>query len=274
MKRARTEVYTTKATIGFVPMGKMLVSQQAQRKSDPKRVEHLLSNMEPELIGALHVSQRDGSFYIMDGQHRYLALREWIGEDWPKEQLRCQIYSGLTEAQEADVFLRLNDIKAVGVFDKFEKAVMAGREREVTISKIVNNCGLKITRIKKDHEGSIAAVSSLGRIFDNYGAVVLANSLKISSGAFGDIGLEGFAVEGVALVCHRYGKSLDSALAIKALSTVRGGITTLTTRTNLARQKYGRSRPICFASVMVDVINNGLGARSKSRLPNWWQIKE
>jgi hypothetical protein len=269
--KRKAETYTPKSQIGFVPMGKMAVSEQAQRSLDKNRVEHLLANFDPELLGSLHVSQRDGRYFIIDGQHRFDTVKQWMGDGWEVQQLRCHIYTNLNEAQEADMFLRLNDAKPVGSFDKFEKAVVAGREREMAINKIVHDCGFKIARTRKNYEGAIGSVSALGRVFDKYGPLPLANSLIVAHAAFGEPGLEGYIVEALGMIWHRYGKLLNKDELSSAISEVRGGLKTFVNRTNVARQKYGRSRPVCFAAVVVDAYNSSLGPRSAKRLASWWQ---
>src|SRR5262249_61491582 len=53
---------------------------------------------------------------------------------------------GLTEAQEAEVFLKLNDTLPVRAFAKFKVSVQAGRDAEADVDRIVRALGLRIAR--------------------------------------------------------------------------------------------------------------------------------
>src|SRR5581483_3839785 len=47
------------------------------------------------------VSCRDGCYYIMDGRHRFEALKRWLGTGWEEQQIQCWVATGLTEKEEA-----------------------------------------------------------------------------------------------------------------------------------------------------------------------------
>ena len=118
------------ARLRWVSLGKMYVSPVAQRDLVQAHVDHLLAEFDPELIGNPHVSQRSDRYYIIDGQHRIEALKAWLGEGHEAQQVQCWTYVDLTEADEANLFDRLNDVRQVNAFDKFRIRVNAGRDRK------------------------------------------------------------------------------------------------------------------------------------------------
>src|SRR5262249_42350368 len=85
------------------------------RDLNQARVAKLAAAFDLEQIGAPVVSHRGGWYYLIDGQHRIEALKLWLGS-WEHQQVQCWCYKGLTEAQEAGLFLTLNDTLTVHAF--------------------------------------------------------------------------------------------------------------------------------------------------------------
>jgi hypothetical protein len=144
-------------SLQWVRLGSMRVSVLAQRELNPARVDKLVSHFDLEQIGYPTVSARDGYFYIIDGQHRIEALKEFLGEGWEDQQIQCHVFEDLTETEEADRFDRLNDTLNVTSFDKFRVRVAAGRHEETDIYRIVEKEGLCISK-DKGKDGAIGAV--------------------------------------------------------------------------------------------------------------------
>lgn len=251
----------------WVPVAKMRVPEVAQREENPSRVSYLAAHFDPELLTPPVVSERGGHFWIMDGQHRVAAFKDWIGEDWITQQVQCWTYTGLTEATEAEMFLKLNDTLNVGAFDKFRIGVTAGRDMETDIDRVVRATGLVVS--KQSVEGGIRAVGALRKVYSRGGASVLNRSLSIIRDAYGDPGLEAPVIEGLGLVCSRYNGELDQEKAVKQLASFRGGVGALMQRAELSRKQTGAPRSHCVAAAAVEVINRGKGGK---KLPGWWQV--
>ncbi len=251
------------ARLRWVPLGKMRVSSVAQRELNQSRVDRLASNLDLEQLGFPTVSERSGHFWIIDGQHRIEALRAFgFG---PEEQVQCQVYTGLTEQDEAEMFLQINDTLAVHAFDKFTKGVEAGREMECEIDRVVRANGLVVSRDNVD--GAIAAVGTLRRIYQRSDSKTLARTLRITRDAYGDPGLTAPILDGIGLVCARYNGELDEAEAIRKLSAAHGGSNGLLGKAETLRRSTGNQKGHCVAAAAVDIINAGRGGK---KLPNWW----
>ena len=52
---------------------------------------------DPEQMDAPTVNCRGGWYYLIDGQHRIAALKQWLAS-WEDQQVQCWCYDGLTEA--------------------------------------------------------------------------------------------------------------------------------------------------------------------------------
>ena len=253
------------STEKLIPLSKMRVCIAAQRDLKPARVNKLQAEFDPEMFGVPVVSFRDGHYYIIDGQHRIAALKLWLG-NWENQSVTCRIYTGLSEQEEADMFDRLDDALAVSAFDKFKVRVTANRPVECAVKKVVEKCGMKISKDKK--EGSVSAVSTLTAILEHTDEGTLARTLIITNHSFGVIGLTKEVMRGISLVCTRYNGELHDAEAIEKLKSLRGGVGQLLSKANLLKNQTHQSLPECVAAAVVDTMN---GKRGGKKLPSWWK---
>lgn len=259
--RNRAERVTT---LRWVPISMMRVSPVAQRELNQSRVNKLAANFDLEQLGTPTVSKRDGWFYIVDGQHRIAALKE-IG--WGDQQVQCWTYDGLTEAEEAEKWLVLNDVLTQSAYDKFARGVVAGREKECDIDRIVRAQGLAVSR-NHNTEGAISAVGTLTRIYDRSGPAVLARTLRIIRDAYGDAGFEAAIIDGIGLLCARYNGELEDQLAVAKLAKINGSVSGLMAFAYKLRAQMHQSLAQSVAAAAVDVINAGRGGK---KLPSWFR---
>jgi hypothetical protein len=207
------------ARLRWVPIPKMRVSPVGQRALNQARVDRLAAEFDLEQLGTPTVNERDGLFYIIDGQHRIAAL-EQIG--WGDQQVQCWTYSGLSEEEEADRFDRLNDVLAVHAFDKFRVRVTAGREIESDIDRIVRAQRLVVSRDAVP--GAISAVGTLRRLCQRYnGELSEDEAIKKLGKVHGGVsGLLGKA----ELLRRQMGQPKGhcvAAAAVEFINTGRGG---------------------------------------------------
>lgn len=251
------------ARLKWVPIEKMRVSPLAQRDLNQARVDHLAAHFDPEQIGHPVVSFRDGHYWLIDGQHRVEALKA-VG--WGDQQVQCEVYEGLDEAGEAELFLLRNDTLTVRKFDRFKVGVNAGREVETDINRIVLANGLAVSQ--DQIPGGIRAVGTLERIYKRGGPVVLARSLRIARDAYGDPGLESAVLDGLGHLCQRYNGDLNDPEAVAKLAKAHGGVNGLLGKAEQIRRQTGNGKGQCVAAAAVEIINRGRGGK---KLPNWWK---
>lgn len=252
------------AQLRWVPILGMRVNTVAQRERKQARVDALAADFDLEQFGIPTVNLRDGVWYIIDGQHRIEALKIWFGDGaWEDQHVYCSAYEGMTEQQEAESFLKLNDRLAVLPLAKFRVAVTAHRSEETEIDDIVRAAGLRISADR----GGITAVGTLQRLYRNGGPDTLRRTLEIIQNAYGEAGLQADVIGGVGLLCTRLGGLFDDGQLAQRLGSARGGVHALTNKATLAKSATGKSRRDCVAAAAVEIHNSKPGRK----LPNWWK---
>ena len=250
------------ARLRWVPLTQMRVNPLAQRDLNQARVSKLAAVFDPEKMDTPTVNHRGDWYYLIDGQHRIAALKQWLSS-WQDQHVQCWTYEGLSEAEEAEKFLALNDTLRVHAFAKFKVSVQAGRDTEADVDRIVRALGLRIAR-----GSGISAVATLRRVYTRGGAAVLSRALRIIRDAYGEAGLDGPVIDGIGLLCQRYNGDLSEQRAIERLSSAHGGVSGLLSRAGQLRVSTGSATAQCVAAAAVEVINRGSGGR---KLPGWWR---
>lgn len=264
-KKASNKV-AREGRIEFVRLGEMAVPESSQRKFDQAWADHIVSEFDLEQIGHPTLSMRDGHYFILDGQHRIDAIKRWLGDGWESQLVECYVYVGLSEQQEADKFLRLNDAKQVSAFDKFRVGISARREEVLAIKSVLDAEGLCVSRDKVP--GGIGAVGTLRKIFKRAGPETLGKSLRIIRDAYGDAGFEARVIDGISHLCQRYNGTLEEPVAIDRLSNAHGGVNGLLARAEVLHKQTGNTKAHCVAAAAVDIINSRRGGK---KLPSWWK---
>ena len=254
-------------TFKWVRLGRMKVAPvgHGQREQKARRVNHLLADFDLDQFGVPVLSERQGDFYIIDGQHRIAALKRYLGDGWEDQQIQCEVYTDLTEREESDKFLRRNDTLNVSSMDKFSNAVTANYPDEVDVNSLVLAEGLCVTHEKV--EGGVGAVATLLRVYRRAGPDTLAQTLHIIHLAYGDPGLEGLVIDGIGRLVHRYNGALGIVDVIERLGRARGGVGALLTRCEKLHAQFGSTKAECVAAAAVEVIN---ARRGSKKIPNWF----
>jgi hypothetical protein len=252
-----------------VPIAQMrvppaLICQREFRKAHGDRIA---AELDLNKLGYPIINQRDGNYWVVDGQHRIYALRE---NGFGKDALDCEVYEDLSDAEMADIFLGRDARKPIPLYDKFHVACTAGRKRERDIQRVVEANGQKISR--QPTEG-ISAVGALSSVYDRSGDVVVGQVVRtINLGFGGDpLAFDSSIIEGLGLLFNRYnGKTNEKQLGSK-LSDLRQGARELLRKAEAIRARTGNQKKQCVAAAAVDIYNKGLGPRDGHRLPSWWE---
>lgn len=247
--------------IGWVRLDQMNISPVAQRTLNQPWVDTLTKDFNPDVMGMIHVSKRDGWYYVVDGQHRRAAAIQWLGSD---QQVQCHIYENLTTADEAALFLKLNAVKAQSPMSKYKVALTAGSPIETDVDRIARSLDLVIGTSKDLEE--IGCVTALLNTYRKSGPGSLSFSLRVIRDAYGFDGFQRDPIAALALVKDRYGNSINEDKLIMRLSKV--GIVELRRKARDWRETTGNPAAQCFAHTMIIFYNQGRG----DKVEPWWNL--
>ncbi|MFH5209225.1 DUF6551 family protein [Antrihabitans sp. NCIMB 15449] len=248
----------------WVRLDQMKVNPQAQRDLSQSWADELAKDFDPDKMGFIHTSFRDGWYYVIDGQHRRQAAIAYLGSD---QQVQCHVYEGLTVEQEAKLFLALNRQRQQGAMSKYKVALTAGSPVECDVDRIARALGLKIGASAQLEE--ITCVTALLTAYKKRGPGPLAFALRMIRDAYGYDGFKREVINGLTLVIDRYGNRVDEQQLIKRL--MADGLIGLHRRGKDLRNSTGAAAEQCYACAIVESFNR---ARGGSKLQPWWNFQQ
>lgn len=249
----------------WVDIAQMRISERAQRDHESQGaqglIDKIVQNFDPDRFGTLTVNYRDDIFWVVDGGHRLCALQKMGYED---QQVQCWVYEGLTEEQEADLFLDLNNVRPVSSMDKFKVAVVANRETETLVEGIVHSLGMAVGTGRVN---TIRCTSALIKLYDTHGPDVLQTTLWILRDAYGDAGFTARIIEGMGKFVANYENRFNEKRLVSKLGRRYGGVNGLLGRAEQIKSSHSVPLSIGVAAATVETYNAGRGGGS---LPSWW----
>lgn len=195
-----------------------------QRELLKHRLSHLVKNLDLDAIGVLHGAEYSingiTKIWIIDGQHRLMALMEEDLGDWEVEvkiHLDCK-----TDERAAELFLLLNNRAKVSPYDEFLNEIKANKADAIVINRTARELGLEISRSKGDHR--LSCISVLKTLYQHDHGRSLRDTISIVTRAWGteSAALEGKIIEGVGMVVARYRTAIEFEALIQKLSSYPG----------------------------------------------------
>lgn len=192
----------------------LFVDPAFQRDLDETRAQRIANTWNRRLLGIIEVSDRGPDaaprYAVIDGQHRWAAAR--LLTDPPP--LVVNVHEGLTVAQEAELFDKLNRWrKQTNTWDHWRARRVAGDQAVLDIERVATRNGLTVHMSPAD--GTIACVSVLEKIVKLGGLDLLNDTLSLITEIWGPRrdALEASIVHGLALVLWY----LEHALSLQRL---------------------------------------------------------
>jgi hypothetical protein len=139
----------------WVRLDQTFVDIEHQCPLDENWVKTLLKIWDEDKAQVPHLSVRGTDLYhIVDGQHQ-IAVRRACGEDgvW------ADVHTGLTFAEESDLFVALNTHKAKQPITLFLQCVKAERQPHLALAQALEHHGWRIA--KSGGQNTFAAVATL-----------------------------------------------------------------------------------------------------------------
>lgn len=255
----------------MVSVADLCIDPDAQRKLSLTWVKAHVDEFDVDQLGYIVVNVReDGAMFTIDGQHRVELMRA-VG--WGDQKIHAEVFTGLTLAEEAELFNARNDRRAVRSFDRFRIAAVAGSPVECNIARIVQKRGMAISDQARD--GNVAAVASLLKIYNGAGlrsqtegAHALDRTLAALTQCFGKnaSAFSAKIIEGMGMVQLRYNGAIDQKALVTKLATFKGGAAGLLGIARALADMNGRPVHHSVAATIVDQYNKG---RRTGQLDAW-----
>lgn len=179
-------------------VGRLFVDETYQRPLT-SLVRKIEGDFDPALVGTLIVSDRgNGRYALVDGQTRAAAIVHLADRDEAPLGVPCLVYTGLTRADEASLFARLQlERRGIASAHRFRAAIVAGDPEAIEIQKVAKRCGFPIGPAGK---GNLSAVAAIEKVYRRGGGELLERTLSILKGAWPDVVPSGDVIRGLGLL--------------------------------------------------------------------------
>ena len=262
-------------TIETLPANVLEVDPHVQRKLNESRVLKLANDFHEAALGVFIVSERRSQhpggapgniksrYVVLDGQTRLAALRKFTNTEDTTMPVVCQVFHGLTRAEEAETFIEHNDRASVRRIDLFRLALMADHEWAVELNRVVSRHGY-VANDSAPKETRFTAISTAQRIIrlpDGMAALDQAFDLIARSWGHNRIGAASAeAVDGFGLMFNRHGSAVDVPMFARKLASTE---TPQTFKANIMayRAATGTSRTEAAYRYTLRVYNSGKRSR-------------
>ena len=147
-------------TCQLLGVGLLQADMAYQRDLDPIHMNNIHNNFNPVRVGTLAVNKRpDGTFFIMDGQHRLQVLR-WrnVSSVW------CKVYEILPEEESGLITLLNRGQKRFNVRDRFRADLAAGKDKVWGLYHAVAAHGFTVDPQERSAPNHIEALDTLLRL--------------------------------------------------------------------------------------------------------------
>lgn len=264
----------TSATIETLPLAKLTCDELVNtRRLDGAWVDRHVGIYDPAALGVLTVSRRKGGqCVILDGQHRAELMRRSGHSD---DSVDCRVYDGLSTAQEAALFRKLNDSRKVTPLALFLAKRAEGDPAALAITEIVEAFGWEISN--RQAYNNIVAVVALQQIYRGGPAQVAARSgnaeavsltIQTVTRAWGHRrdAVHGDLLAGIRLVFLRDRNDVDPVGLAERLAGHPGGPAGVLGAGRGVRQLQGGTVAAGVADTVIRLYNK---SRRSRRLDNW-----
>lgn len=243
----------------------LVVDHQYQRPLNENHVEKLQRSFNRDFMGAFIVSERsDGTFYVLDGQHRLEAFRRLHGAD-TKATLPCMVYTDLSMGDEADIFTSQQASQRIHPVDYFKARCFSGDPSALSVASALAEYGLTM-RIDKSPT-SVSCPHLITDIYEKSGRDWLRRVLRLTTGIYTDDrhAVPASIIGGVHTFLLRYGESVDEDRFVDILRSIpKSKIDS--TAASMAQFIHERSY-LLYGRAFLHFYNGKM--RGTKRLPDW-----
>ena len=222
-------------------------------------VNRIKRNFHEDMVQPAIVSFRDGVYYIVDHQHQSQAIYELNNCD-PNTPIRCDVRTGLTYEQEADLYYRLNTGSiALGTMDIIVGLIESKDPVAVDFRDTVESYGYVVGG---NTNKALKAVSVAFSMFKkNGGKEALSEILLLTHACWPDnpSGVDSRILRGMELFLKQHGDEYQGEHFIKVMSAVApSAIIKKSVTFYKQMDSKAFTQTYCAYTVLVTAYNTGL----------------
>jgi hypothetical protein len=245
-----------------IRIGDITIDQRVQRILDQNRVTNIANAFNWAAFGVPTLSRRlDGVLVIVDGMHRVEAAR---AKGYVDMTPQMKVHSGLSLAEEAELFLLLNNTRKPMPVDLFKIGVISGDENLAAMNHLIEEVGLEVANAGRK---AFRAVTAMRRIYGTE-PVAAQRALLTCVGAWGvsSDSVQGALFEGLGLFFLRYADGVILDDMVERLAKYPGGGNALLGAARGLSRIRSVSIPNAVGDICVELYNKG---RRTRMLPPW-----
>lgn len=252
-----------KREIRSVPIGQMFVDPRYQRHLKVGRAQDIADHFDWSAFGVPVLSRRDdGRYAEVDCQHRIEAAKLiGLGDAEPM----CEVFEGLTVAEEAALFRDRNNMEKVPLVDRFRARLVAGEERALDMMRILDRHGWKL-QASSSGPGYFAAIGKLEKLY-NASPLAAERTIAVLTRSWGydPIAASGLLVDGLGRVFVRFGGQVEIDDLVDRLSRFPGGASSFLGQARGLQPIIGGTVGRAVGEKVIDLYNV---RRKKTALPS------
>lgn len=148
-----------------VPLNILSIDTDYQRTTGSK-LKKLTEEWDEEQCDPLLVSYRDDKFFILDGQHRWIAAKANHVECLP-----CKIYTGLSKIDEARLFAKQDlCVTKLTPYDTYKANLVIGDIVDTAIRTVCHKHNIMVSKNRRAQPGHLNAIVTTREIFMSCGS--------------------------------------------------------------------------------------------------------
>jgi hypothetical protein len=207
--------------IMYINSKKLVIPQDYQRRLRPGRVARIAAEFDEHIANEPKVSFRDDVYYVFDGQHT-IAARVKVngGRD---TIIRCKVYRGLTERDEALLFAQQTGESApLTASAEMRALIFAGDPDAVAFLHATEAAGFHLGFEQGCGNNRIICINTAFSEFKRVGAELYKEALGILQSAWGGApeSLRAETLVGVLAFVELYHREYDRKRLISKLRAV------------------------------------------------------
>ena len=261
--------------IQLIPLAH-IVTEEYQRVLNMRNVAGIVRHFDPAKLGVLVVSHReDGTYSVLDGQHRLAALRR-LGY----AATNCIVLEGMSIREEADYFRRQNENKqTLRIADTFNASVWAEDEESMQIKRLMDKYNFR--HGKSGQPMCICAIGALQQIIRQFGTEALELTLASIAATWprDTTILRREMLAGLGEFWKRYAHvvtvpQFEARMQLKIPMDLYQEVRRRTQGKATPGTAFSKSIRFTTCAVLVDAYNKGLRTGSKNRLKLEWDMTD